>query len=251
MCLIALAHRASERFPFVLAANRDEDHLRPSRAAHFWDDAPEVLGGRDVLAGGSWLAITRNGRFAAVTNLRGAPPPSAALRSRGALVRAFVTSTTPPNAFAAQIARDASQYAGFHLLIGEMGRSAHYCASVTREYEPGIYGLSNAPDGERWPKVDVAIDAMSHALESAHDANALANTLLEFLRTPRHRGRVEEEVFIAGERYGTRSSTVVIATMGEILFVEQNYLPGGVWSAATSVTALQTSAAGRATIDGA
>ena len=226
MCLIALAHRASERFAFVLAANRDEDHLRPSRAAHFWEDAPEVLGGRDVLAGGSWLAITRAGRFAAVTNLRGAPPPSAALRSRGELVRSFVTSAAPPNEFASQI--DASQYAGFHLLIGEMGRSAHYRAIVTRDYGPGIYGLSNAPDGERWPKVGVAIDAMSRALESAHDANALANTLLAFLRTPRNLGRVEEEVFIVGNRYGTRSSTVVIATMGEILFVEQNYLPGGV-----------------------
>ena len=225
MCLIALAHRASERFPFVLAANRDEDHLRPSRAAYFWGDAPDVLGGRDVLAGGSWLAITRDGRFAAVTNLRGAPPPSAALRSRGALVRSFVTSTTPPAEFASQL--DASQYAGFHLLIGEMGRSTHYCANVTREYDPGIYGLSNAPDGERWPKVDVAIDAMSRAIADAHNADELAETLLEFLRTPRNRGRVEEEVFIAGDRYGTRSSTVVIATTDAILFVEQNYLPGG------------------------
>ncbi|HUP60619.1 MAG TPA: NRDE family protein [Thermoanaerobaculia bacterium] len=225
MCLIALAHRASERFPFVLAANRDEDHLRPTRAAHFWDDAPDVLGGRDVLAGGSWLAITRGGRFAAVTNLRGAVPGK---RSRGALVRAFATSATPPEEFAAEIVRDAAEYSGFHLLVGEMGRSAHYCANIARAYEPGIYGLSNAPDGEHWPKVEVATNELSRALVDARDAEDLAARLLRFLGTPRHRGRVEEEVFIVGERYGTRSSTVVIATMDEILFIEQSYLPSGV-----------------------
>src|SRR5204863_200004 len=72
MCLIALAHRASEKYPFVLAANRDEDYERDTRVAQVWEDAPEVVGGRDALYGGSWLAIARNGRFAAVTNLRGA-----------------------------------------------------------------------------------------------------------------------------------------------------------------------------------
>ena len=154
----------------------------------------------------------------------------------------FVTSTTPPDEFASQI--DASDYAGFHLLIGEMGRSVYYCADVTREYEPGVYGLSNAPDGERWPKVDVAIDAMSRNIADAHDADELAETLLEFLRTPRNRGRVEDEVFIAGDRYGTRSSTVVIATMDAILFVEQNYLPNGVSDSPLARFLL------RATIDG-
>ena len=85
MCLIAFAHRASERFPFVLAANRDEDYTRATHDAHFWSDAPVILGGRDALHGGSWLAVSRGGRFAAVTNLRGAVPRG---RSRGALLTA-------------------------------------------------------------------------------------------------------------------------------------------------------------------
>src|SRR5437016_557368 len=74
MCLIALAHRASERWPLVIAANRDEFFARPTRAAHWWDDAPGVYGGRDLRAGGSWMAVTRRGRFAMVTNVRGVGP---------------------------------------------------------------------------------------------------------------------------------------------------------------------------------
>jgi hypothetical protein len=91
MCLIAIAHRAHARFPLVIAANRDEDYDRPTYDAHFWTDAPDVLGGRDALANGSWLAIARNGRFAAVTNLRGAERKT---RSRGALVADFVIGDT-------------------------------------------------------------------------------------------------------------------------------------------------------------
>jgi uncharacterized protein with NRDE domain len=120
MCLIIVAHRVSNEAPLAIAANRDEDHARPSIAARFWDDAPEVFGGRDALAGGSWLAITRGGRWAAVTNLRGsAKRPDS--RSRGALVAGFVTSDAAPLAYAQAVAAEADEYAGFHLLAGVAG----------------------------------------------------------------------------------------------------------------------------------
>src|SRR6185436_20956068 len=115
MCLIALAHGVSERYPLVLAANRDEDYERATRVADVWEDAPDVVGGRDAVHGGSWLAVSKSGRFAAVTNLRGAVQRS---RSRGLLVRAFVTSAIAPEAFAEEVARDAAEYAGFHLIVG-------------------------------------------------------------------------------------------------------------------------------------
>lgn len=217
MCLIALAHRASDQYPLVLGANRDEDYERDTRVAQRWEDAPDVIGGRDALYGGSWLAIARSGRFAAVTNLRGAMPKG---RSRGLLVRSFVTGNEAPEEFAASI--EFEHYAGFHLIAGEAGGTVVYVASddAPRVLKPGIYGFSNAPSNEQWPKTAIAVEAMSTMLASPMD-------LLQFLRTPRNTGRVEEEVFIAGNRYGTRASTVVIVSKDEILFSEQNYTRGG------------------------
>jgi len=219
MCLIALAHGVSERYPLVLAANRDEDYERATRVADVWEDAPDVVGGRDAVHGGSWLAVSKSGRFAAVTNLRGAVQRS---RSRGLLVRAFVTSAIAPEAFADEVAREAAEYAGFHLLVGETGQSVVYLASgaAPTVLAHGIYGFSNAPADERWPKVDLAIDEMRKSIDDPE-------ALLRFLATPRHSGRIEEEVFIAGDRYGTRASTVVMATTKQIRFIEQNYGRGG------------------------
>lgn len=215
MCLIALAHRVSDRYPFVLAANRDEEYARPSHAADFWPDAPDVFGGRDAVAGGSWLAMTRGGRFAAVTNLRGATRKS---RSRGELVRAFVTSDAEPLAYAQSL--DMAQYAGFHLLAGEARGTIVYAASSGDRVvlEPGIYAFSNAPSGEHWPKEQIAIDAMHNALSS----DSITEELLQFLTTPRNAASVEREVFITGAQYGTRASTVIVATAEAIFFVERD-----------------------------
>ncbi|MFL6248039.1 MAG: NRDE family protein [Thermoanaerobaculia bacterium] len=221
MCLIVLANRADARFPFVLAANRDEDYERPSYAADFWPDAPEILGGRDAVLGGSWLAITKSGRFAAVTNLRGAERRS---RSRGALVRDFVTSDMDARAFADSVVANAAQYAGFHLLAGVAGSEiVHVTPDSWLPLPTGIHAISNAPLGEEWPKTAIALDAMEAALRLDDPADAL----MRFLTTPRNTGHVESEVFIASERYGTRASTVIAATEREITFAEQGFGRGG------------------------
>ena len=214
MCLIVLAHLASPRVAFALAANRDELYARPSHAADFWPDAPDVFGGRDAVAGGSWLAITRGGRFAAVTNLRGATPRA---RSRGELVRGFVTSDSDPLTFARSLERE--QYAGFHLLAGEVGRAVVYVASSGEidVLEPGVHAFSNAPLGEHWPKEARAIEAMQRALQS----ESIGEDLLRFLTTPLGRGDVESEVFIRTAQYGTRASTVIVADSRGISFIEQ------------------------------
>ena len=224
MCLIALAHAASDRYPLVLAANRDEDHERPTRAAHFWDDAPHVLGGRDLRAGGGWLALTRDGRFAAVTNLRfAAAPPTA--RSRGELVGGFVRSDLTPRAYVESIDRDA--YAGFHFLAGAIGGEIAYVATGAAPvaWQTSLFGVSNAPPDERWPKVDAAVERVRAAM--ALDVDALVDDLLAFLASGPPADYTASP-FILGDRYGTRSSTVIVATREEIVFVEQNWLRGGV-----------------------
>jgi uncharacterized protein with NRDE domain len=225
MCLIAIAHRASEKFPLVIAANRDEDYDRATHDAHFWADAPEVLGGRDAVAGGSWLAVTRNARFAAVTNLRAAERKT---RSRGALVRDFVTGETDVASYAKAIAERAGEYAGFHLLAGEAGAEVvHATPEQQTSLAPGVHAFSNAPAGEVWPKMTAAALEMTSALQM-DDAASMAVVLMEFLRNPRGTESVESEVFIAGDRYGTRASTVIVVTQTEILFGEQSFTRGGV-----------------------
>lgn len=225
MCLIAIAHAASPRFPLVIAANRDEDYDRATHDAHFWSDAPEVLGGKDAVHGGSWLAVTKDGRFAAVTNLRGAEQRT---RSRGALVRDFVTSSVEAEAYAAAIARHATEYAGFHLLAGVAGGAAYYITpEVQTPLAPGVHAFSNAPAGERWPKMTAAREQMEVALEM-EDGPSMVVVLMQFLAAPRGTASVESEVFIAGDRYGTRASTVVVVAEDEILFAEQSFTRGGV-----------------------
>jgi uncharacterized protein with NRDE domain len=224
MCLIALGHRASQRFPFVLAANRDEDYDRPTHDAHPWDDAPDVIGGRDALYGGTWLAVRRGGRFAAVTNLRGAERRS---KSRGFLVRDFVAGDANVEEYAASIATEADQYAGFHLIAGNVDDEVMYIApEMQTPLAPGVHAFSNAPAGEAWPKVATAIDAMQSAL-AIESVDALVDELMRFLSLPRGTGSPMSEIFIRGERYGTRSSTVIVATQTEIVFAEQSYARGG------------------------
>lgn len=222
MCLIAIAVHASARYPIVIAANRDEFYDRPTRPLHVWDDDPTIAGGRDLRAGGSWLAVTREGRFAAVTNIRGvdeAPNP----RSRGALVGDFVRSRIAPFAYAESIRTE--EYAGFHLIAGDRRTVAHVATDTpARLLEDGIFAISNAPAAVDWPKIVIAREAMAQALEGH-----LINDLMRFLTTPRG-GPIEEEVFVAlPERgYGTRSSTVVVMTEEEIVMREWSHPAGEV-----------------------
>jgi len=222
MCLIVVAHRASERFPLIIAANRDEDYDRPTRSAHRWDGAPNVVGGRDVLHGGSWLAVTREGRVAAVTNLRGSPArPEAS--SRGFLVRDFVLSDASPLAFAESI--QVSDYAGFHFVAGEIGGTFVHLSDQLRVWDSGVYGIGNDPVDTRSERIEGAVAHVREAMRIG-DARALADDLIAFL------GR--GSAFVTGDRYGTRSSTAIIAAGGEIVFVERTYGRGGVVSSTTS-----------------
>ena len=223
MCLIAIAHRVSESFPLVIAANRDEDYDRPTIPATRWTEAPQVIGGRDALLGGSWLAITSAGRFAAVTNLRGSER-AAKNRSRGELVREFVMGTATPRDYAADVEKRIDEYTGFHLLVGQVGGDVVQVSGKAQSLEPGIYALSNAPDGERWPKVEAAEEEMRR--QEWRSSTDIVASLMEFLLSGGS-GDPRDDPFIIGEQYGTRASAVIVVSEDEILFVEQNYEKGG------------------------
>jgi len=223
MCLIAIAIHASVRYPLVIAANRDEFYHRPSRALDVWDDDPNIVGGRDLHAGGSWLAVTHDGRFAAVANIRGieaVPPP----RSRGELVGNFVRSQIPPLRYAESIRPE--EYAGFHLIAGDRQTVAHVATDTSaRLVDDGIFAISNALAGVDWPKIIVAREAMTAAMEEDH----LLDDLMAFLTTARG-GPIEDEVFVSlpDRGYGTRSSTIVVMTNDEIVIREMSHPSGEV-----------------------
>ncbi len=227
MCLIAIASHASDKWPLVIAANRDELYARPTRPAHVWDDDARVIGGRDLRAGGSWLAVRRGGRFATVTNVRGIGREEGG-PSRGLLVFDFVRADEAPATYAQQVLEHGDDYAGFHLIVGD-GAIVH-CSNGGSEVAPvdELFAISNAPPGTHWPKVDLARDYLASAIHRHGDADKLADDLLQFLSTSRG-AAIDGEVFVASSAYGTRSSSVVIADReGEMVFVEQNYGPRGV-----------------------
>ncbi len=155
MCLIGLAWQAHPEIPLIIAANRDEYHARRSAASAWWQDAPQVFGGCDLQSGGTWMGITRSGRFAALTNVRdpGEFKPNA--RTRGALVADFLTGYDAPATYVGQCIQEHAAYNGFNLLAGTP-EALWYCGNrgaATHALAPGLYALSNALLDTPWPKV--------------------------------------------------------------------------------------------------
>ncbi|MFK7830029.1 MAG: NRDE family protein [Congregibacter sp.] len=173
MCLIVFAWQAHHATPLLLAANRDEFHARPTQAAAFWEHEPEVLAGQDLVAGGTWLGVTRRGRFAAITNVRQAQADKP--RSRGELTLDFLSGNATPRDYLNTIAKRSHDYQGFNLLVGD-GKSLWYLhagadgPAQPLELTPGIYGLSNASIDVPWPKVRRARDQLRAQLQAARDA---------------------------------------------------------------------------------
>ena len=218
MCLIVVGWRAHPEFPLVVAANRDEFYSRPSTFATRWPEVPEIIGGIDQEAGGTWLGITEHGRFAAVTNVR-EPGMRRSEQSRGKLTRDFLISKTPALDYARQI--DNHAYAGFNLLLGD-GDSLVYCSNrdgQPRELPPGIYGLSNHVLDSPWPKLLKARESFARALphlpneedffELLADGEIFPDERLPQTGVGLDRERMLSAVFVRSEDYGTRASTVV------------------------------------------
>src|SRR5688500_9517364 len=155
MCLILLAADSHEGYPLIVAANRDEAYGRPSAPAAFWADEPGICAGRDLDFGGTWLGVSRSGRFAAITNYRQGIPRPPGKRSRGALTRGFLAGQDAPEAYLAAVERDADFYNGFSLIVGVPGSLWFYSNRGARpsRIEPGVHGLSNHLLDEPWPKV--------------------------------------------------------------------------------------------------
>ena len=237
MCLILFGWRAHGRFPLIVAANRDEFYARSSTTASFWDEAPDVLAGRDRQGGGTWLGVTRTGRVAAVTNYRDPSSFKEHAPSRGALVSEYLRSRENPETFIARIKPLAHQFNGFSLLLADAGCLVTFSnRGESVRPEPGIHGMSNHLLDTPWPKVAEGKHELAELLATGADPSPepLLALLASRSRPPDERlpdtgvGREWERVlaprFIASPHYGTRCSTVLLIDQeGNATFVERAF----------------------------
>lgn len=237
MCLIVVGWRSHPDYPLVVAANRDEFYARPTADAARWPDAPHIIGGIDLEAGGTWLGISTTGRFAAVTNVR-EPAMTKGARSRGALTRDFLLSASPARDYASQI--DGERYSGFNLLLSD-GEDLIYCSNrdgQPRALPPGIYGLSNHLLDSPWPKLLQARRQFAAALQQLPDESdffdllgdqtIVADADLPKTGVPLEWERLLSAVFVKSESYGTRASTLVWQRAdGAVSLHEQSFAPNG------------------------
>src|SRR5437870_4834073 len=174
MCLIVLAWRTHPGYRLIVAANRDEYFGRPAAPAGFWDDHANVLAGRDLEAGGTWLGITLDGRFAALTNYRNPADKKTSAPSRGALVADFLTGRMSSREYVPLVEKRAADYNGFSLLVGDAGSMFFFSNRGGRaaRVAPGVHGLSNHLLDTPWPKVEKAKAGLLALLEGAFDFEA-------------------------------------------------------------------------------
>ena len=239
MCLVVFAWKIHPDYKLILAANRDEFHGRPSQEAHWWPDAPEMLAGRDLQAGGTWLAVNKSGRFATVTNYREQQRARGGLQSRGEIAINFVAGSDDALTYVSSLAPD--RYAGVSVLVADRDT---ICYTSNRgddavSLAPGVYGLSNASLETPESKLLRTKEALSTLVDSN---NVNTTELLRLLadKTPAPNAEVESgempfilaraltAPFIVAESYGTRCSTTLLyANDGRIEFCERRFNAGG------------------------
>jgi len=243
MCLIVFAWQVVPAIPFVLAGNRDEFFQRPTAPAAWWQDHPQVYAGRDLEGGGTWLGVTKDGRFAALTNIRAPSERRTDVPSRGMLVADYLIGNAEPDAYIAKVAAEAERYNGFNLIVGTPESMIWY---NSREHEdnrngkpltPGIYGLSNGSLDSSWPKVVRTKAQFASLLCQGAPCEAYFEMLADTTRASDCRlpktgvdlelERVLSAVCIDSPTYGTRSSSVVqIYRDREPLLLEHLVHPG-------------------------
>jgi uncharacterized protein with NRDE domain len=244
MCLILVAWQAHPAYLLVVAANRDEFFIRPTAAAGFWPGS-DILAGRDLKEGGTWMGLTRSGRFAALTNYRDPALHVEGRASRGDLVVEFLHSGASPADWLHDLATRRGNYNGFNLLAGDLNSLAclESTTGAVHVLKPGVYGLSNHLLDSPWPKVTAAKSDLADALAGLPDDRPLFDLLRDDSPHPDHLlprtgiglewERLLSSAFVKAPGYGTRSSSVLKVSRGDTpgehivtTFDEQTWLEG-------------------------
>ncbi|HEU5139392.1 MAG TPA: NRDE family protein [Bacillales bacterium] len=239
MCLITFAYEAHPRYRLVMAANRDEFYKRPTEQAHFWKDHPDVLAGRDLEKMGTWMGVTKNGRFAAITNYRDPSAENKNAKSRGALVGDYLCGAEPPSDYMKRVQKFGDQYNGFNLIIGDR-RGIYYFSNRGNGIQhlgSGLYGLSNALLDTPWPKVEKSKERLAGCLEQEEvnpdclfdllaDTDQAGDSALPDTGVSLEFERMLSPAFIESRDYGTRASTLLLIDHdGGVFFKERSFYP--------------------------
>lgn len=239
MCLIVVAYKYHPEYPLILAGNRDEFHERPTQELHIWNEDPQILAGKDLEAGGTWLGINQNGKFAALTNHRDLSNIKEHTLSRGNIVLDIIRSELSTSDQLSIMTPEFSKYNGFNLIAGTLD-DLYFVSNHGDEIQnikPGLYGISNASLNTPWPKTNSALENFSTALNKDQtDENDIFDLLCNTNRYPESilpkTGLTPEmeiavsSVFILTKNYGTRSSALLMYDKsGKVKFIEQTYLP--------------------------
>ena len=237
MCLIFIALHHHPGYKLIVAANRDEFYKRKTSSANFWEDHPEILGGRDLEAGGTWLAVNKNGRISMVTNYRDLKNLKQVAPSRGHLVSDYLLGNEQPADYMHNVETKGNEYNGFNLITGTSDELYYYSNYQNKiiKIAPGLHGLSNHLLDTPWPKVreglaemktlmsgetvdpHLLLDAMHHEIIAPDGELPDTGIGLEWERTL-------SAMFIKSPGYGTRNSTVVmIDRSNNLQFYERVY----------------------------
>ena len=239
MCLVNFQFRTHPTYPLIVVANRDEFYERPTESAHFWEDHPTILAGRDLLQMGTWLGVSKAGRFAALTNFRD-PQLKPGYLSRGDIVRNFLIGHQGPKDFIEELKNNRDSYGGYNIVIGDRHQLFHYnnILDEMNEVSPGTHSLSNHTLNTPWPKVEKGKQRLAeHLLLDDIEVGTLFDLLTDESiaqdsELPDTGVGIELErslspLFIKMPNYGTRSSTVLLMDENQkITFAERTYYKG-------------------------
>ena len=241
MCLLIIANKIHPEYKLIIAANRDEFYNRPALPAQFWKDQPDLLAGKDLEGGGTWMGITKSGRFSAITNYRDFHNPvKADAPTRGVLTTGFLTGVESAEKYSEKLQENSSEFNGFNLVFGKINELFYYSniSNHLVKLSAGLYGLSNALLNTPWPKVTKSKEKMaelfsSQSLTAENIFNFLSDTeTAEDGQLPDtgldiERERALSSNFIKTEHYGTRCSTVILIDKNnKVNFTERTFFPG-------------------------
>ncbi|NLT20879.1 MAG: NRDE family protein [Syntrophomonadaceae bacterium] len=238
MCLIIFAYDYHPRYKLIVAANRDEFYQRPTLPAAFWEDKDEILAGRDLQEGGTWMGISTRGRFAALTNYRDPSTYKKIAPSRGHLVQNYLSSSIGPEVYLETLPDGGAAYNGFNLLLGNHDSLYYYSnrERLVREVAPGVHGLSNSLLDVPWPKVTKGINELTRILEDEHIDTEKLFTIMRDRELPPDQDlpetgvglemeRVLAPAFVMSPEYGTRLTTVILIDRNnKVQFWERSFL---------------------------
>jgi uncharacterized protein with NRDE domain len=239
MCLILFSYHNHPVYRLIVAANRDEFYKRPTAPAVFWEDDPNIVGGRDLEKMGTWMGVTRTGRFSAITNYREPVTKVQNPISRGELVSEYLAGNDSPMEYLSKVKDESERYNGFNLLVGDSSSLFYFSNRNNKivKVSPGVHGLSNHLLDTPWPKVKKGKQALEKSIKhrEALDSNELLKLLADTEQVGKdelpdtgvgiERERVLSPLFIKDLEYGTRSSTILLIDHNnQVSFVERSFL---------------------------